>query len=122
MNTLNAARPHWQAPRLRTVLSTALMLVMAACAGPKKTVVMVPPPPVVAPPVAKPAPLPEAAQNRVALLVPLTGSNAPVGQSIANAANMALLDAGDKRVNLRVYDTAAGAEAAAAGLDFGRDG
>lgn len=114
MNTLNAARPHWQAPRLRSIVSAGLMLVMAACAsGPKKTVVVAPPP-VVAPPVAKPAPLPEAAQNRVALLVPLTGSNAPVGQSIANAANMALLDAGDKRVNLRVYDTAAGAEAAAA--------
>jgi outer membrane PBP1 activator LpoA protein len=58
--------------------------------------------------------LPQADQNRVALLVPLTGANAPVGQSIANAANMALLDAGDKRINLRVYDTTPGAEAAAA--------
>lgn len=57
--------------------------------------------------------MPEASQNRVALLVPLTGANAPVGQSIANAANMALLDVGDTRVNLRVYDTAPGAAAAA---------
>ncbi len=61
----------------------------------------------------KPPPLPEADQNRVALLVPLTGPNAPVGQSIANAANMALLDVGDKRVNLRIYDTTPGAGTAA---------
>jgi hypothetical protein len=51
----------------------------------------------------------------VALLVPLTGPNAVVGQSIANSANLALLDVGDRRINLRIYDTAsAGAEAAAA--------
>ncbi|MBC7506705.1 MAG: penicillin-binding protein activator [Sandarakinorhabdus sp.] len=114
MATLNAVTLRWQAPRVRSAFAAGLMLVMAACAaGPKKPVV-VGPPPVVALPAVKPAPLPEAQQNRVALLVPLTGPNAPVGQSIANAANMALLDAGDKRVNLRIYDTAGGAEAAAA--------
>ena len=59
-----------------------------------------PPPVVVAPP--KPEVAPQIEQNKVAVLLPLTGANAAVGQSIANAANMALLDAGDKRINLRV--------------------
>ena len=113
MIILNAERPRWQAPRLGQALATGLLLLVAACAGPQKQVVVAPPPPV-APVAPKPQALPQAEQNRIALLVPLTGANAPVGQSIANAANMALLDAGDKRVNLRVYDTAPGAEAAAA--------
>ncbi|MGL4543753.1 MAG: penicillin-binding protein activator, partial [Polymorphobacter sp.] len=77
-----------------------MLAAITACAAPKVAVAPLPPPPVVpAPPKAELAP--EIAQNIVALLVPLTGANAAVGQSIANAANMALLDAGDKRVNLR---------------------
>jgi len=115
MITLNAERPRWQAPRFGQALTVGLLLLVAACADPKKAVVAPPPPPPpVAPAPPKPVALPQADQNRVALLVPLTGANAPVGQSIANAANMALLDAGDKRINLRVYDTTPGAEAAAA--------
>ena len=103
----------WQAPRLSATLAIAAGLFISACATPKKPVISAPPPPIVAPDrVVTPA-LPEAAQNRVALLVPLTGPNAPVGQSIANAANMALLDVGEKRVNLRIYDTAPGAGGAA---------
>lgn len=108
MSILKARGLRWQA-----MPAIGLALLMAACATPRKAAPpVVVPPPVVAPE-AKPAPLPEAQQNRVALLVPLTGANAPVGQSIANAANLALLDVGDKRVNLRVYDTAPGAGAAA---------
>ena len=52
-------------------------------------------------------------RHRVAVLVPLTGGNAGVGRSIANAANLALLDSGGDRVRITVYDTAKGAEAAA---------
>jgi len=52
-------------------------------------------------------------RNRVAVLVPLTGPNAGVGRSIANAANLALLDAGGERIRITIYDTARGAEAAA---------
>ena len=113
MRTLNIVRPRWQALRPRGAAGLTVMLMIAACTTPKKAVIAPPPPPIVAPPPPRAAPLPEAAQNRVALLVPLTGANAPVGQSIANAANLALLDAGDARVNLRVYDTAPGAAAAA---------
>ena len=44
----------------------------------------------------------------------LGGANAGVGQSIANAANLALLDAGGERIRITVYDTARGGAAAAA--------
>lgn len=52
-------------------------------------------------------------RHRIALLVPLTGANAAVGQSIANAATMALIDTGTKSVRMTTYDTAAGAAGAA---------
>src|SRR4051812_18374824 len=51
--------------------------------------------------------------NRIAVLVPLTGSNAAVGQSILNAANLALLDTGGQHVRITAYDTAGGAVPAA---------
>jgi len=52
--------------------------------------------------------------NQVAVLVPLTGGNAGVGKSIANAADLALLDSGGAGVvKLTVYDTGKGAQAAA---------
>lgn len=55
-----------------------------------------------------------AARRQVALLVPLSGTNAGVGTSIRNAAQLALADAGEGSVNLLVFDTAAlGAEGAA---------
>src|SRR5215218_8476227 len=57
---------------------------------------------------------PEETLNRVAVLVPTSGANAGVGQSIANAANLALLDAGGERIRITVYDTARGGAAAAA--------
>jgi ABC-type branched-subunit amino acid transport system substrate-binding protein len=60
------------------------------------------------------APVPTGAPHRIAVLVPTTGENAGVGQSIANAANLALLDTGGGRIRLTVYDTARGAGAAAA--------
>jgi ABC-type branched-subunit amino acid transport system substrate-binding protein len=60
-------------------------------------------------------PLPaDETRNRVAVLVPTSGANAGVGQSIANAANLALLDAGGERIRITVYDTARGGAAAAA--------
>jgi branched-chain amino acid transport system substrate-binding protein len=56
-----------------------------------------------------PALPPGETHNRVAVLVPLTGSNAAVGQSIANAANLALADLGSDRIRITAYDTAPGA-------------
>ena len=73
-------------------------------------------PPVVTQPTAPEAGvLPTDAQrHRVALLVPLTGENAAVGQSISNATTMALLDTGAENLRITTYDTNAGAAAAAA--------
>jgi len=53
-------------------------------------------------------------RHRVALLVPLSGSNAEVGRSIANATTMALLDTSAENLRITTYDTATGAGTAAA--------
>lgn len=52
-------------------------------------------------------------RHRIALLVPLSGPNAAVGQSLANATTMALLDAGADTLRITTYDTHQGAEAVA---------
>lgn len=106
--------------RLQLASCVALALLASACTRPAQRVAVTPPPVTVAPDrtVRPPTPV-QVEQNHVALLVPLTGSNAAVGQSIANAANMALLESGEKRINLRNYDTAAGGAAAAASKAIG---
>ena len=85
---------------------------------------VVPRAPVEAPrPVARPAERPpeveagiprDTQRNRVALLVPLTGANAGVGQSIANATMLALLDTQAMQVRVTNYDTASSGGGAAA--------
>jgi len=52
-------------------------------------------------------------RHRVALLIPTTGRNAAVGQAIANAANMAVLDTGGQNIRVTIYDTGPGAVSAA---------
>jgi len=112
MPILAQAKPERYPPRH---WSLAVALVVTACTAAPKTALVAPPPrpaPVAAVPAAPPQ-VAVAARNRIALLVPVSGSNAAVGQSIANAATMALLDAGATRLDLKVYDTSAGAEPAA---------
>lgn len=53
------------------------------------------------------------ARHRVALLVPMSGGNGAVGQSIANATTMALLDTNADNLRITTYDTTAGARNAA---------
>lgn len=53
-------------------------------------------------------------RHRIALLVPMTGPNGAVGQSIANATTMAILDANASQLRITTYDTATGAGSAAA--------
>ena len=53
-------------------------------------------------------------RHRIALLVPLTGANSDVGQSIANATTMALLDTNAENLRITTYDTSQGAGTAAA--------
>ncbi|WCP12871.1 Penicillin-binding protein activator LpoA [Sphingobium sp. AntQ-1] len=54
----------------------------------------------------------DATRHRVALLVPMSGPNAGVGRSIANATTLALMDTKTDRVRITTYDTALGAAAA----------
>jgi ABC-type branched-subunit amino acid transport system substrate-binding protein len=97
-------------------LALAASLLLGACATivPKGAPPPVaPPPPVVAPTKPIPGGLPDdQARHRVALLVPLSGPNAAVGQSIANAAALALADTGGKDLRITNYDTGPGAMAA----------
>lgn len=72
------------------------------------------PPPVAGPDTGVQAGIPkDTSRNRVALLVPLSGTNAGVGKSLANATLLALLDTKNEQVRITNYDTAAGASAAA---------
>jgi ABC-type branched-subunit amino acid transport system substrate-binding protein len=87
------------------------LAVLAACAPRAKAPVAPVAPP---PPVEKPAEVKPGEVHRVAILVPLSGPNAPVGISLANAATLALVDTGKQGVRLTSYDTAAlGASGAA---------
>lgn len=102
----------------RKVARAISMLALAGLAGcavvPKRTAPPPPPQTVEAPPPDVTQGLPTDQQrHRVALLAPLSGPNAAVGNSIANAANMAVLDTGGQLIRVTVYDTGAGAAAAA---------
>jgi len=102
----------------RVALGLAASLALAGC----QTVVPRGPqgPIVVAPPIQQPVQQPsvdtgipqDVARQRIALLVPLTGPNAGVGQSIANATQMATLDSKSDRIRITNYDTQLGAAAA----------
>jgi ABC-type branched-subunit amino acid transport system substrate-binding protein len=62
-----------------------------------------------------PAPLPQVARTRVGLLLPLSGSNRALGEAMLNAAQLALFDQADPRVEFLPQDTggtAAGASEA----------
>ncbi|WP_448581972.1 penicillin-binding protein activator [Thermaurantiacus sp.] len=96
--------------RLSALLALA---VVAACAPRTPPPAPAPPPPVVEEKPEPPPPPPER-RHQVAILVPLTGANAAVGQSLANAANLALADTGSRLVRITSYDTAAAGGASAA--------
>jgi ABC-type branched-subunit amino acid transport system substrate-binding protein len=102
-------QPNRQWLSIRTIATLAAISILAACtpggrgprpeAGPAKPV--------------EQRPASEEDRQKVAVLVPTTGPNAALGQSIANAANMALLDSGSQRIRLTIYNTAGGAAVAA---------
>lgn len=89
------------------------MALLAACQvvpkAPPKTVDV---PPEDSGPVSPTLPT-DVARHRIALLVPMSGANAGVGESISNAANLAVLDTGGRNIRVTTYDTATGAAAAA---------
>ena len=104
----------------RNVLMVGATVLLAGCQvipGGSASRTPAPPPPPTTAPVPSPTPsaLPQDEErHRVALLVPMSGSNGDVGQSIANATTMALLDANADNLRITTYDTATGAASAAA--------
>ena len=101
---------------------------LAACASNER--VAAPPPPVQAPPppvVAAPPPPPartvvDDGKTRVALLVPLTGRAAQVGQAMLDAAQMAVFDVADGKFELMPRDTGGTPEGAARAAQDALDG
>ncbi|HYM02297.1 MAG TPA: penicillin-binding protein activator [Stellaceae bacterium] len=63
------------------------------------------PPEPVAPPAGEAPLAAEAGKVRVALLLPLTGPNGALGNAMLDAAQMALFEVGDKKLQLRLRDT-----------------
>src|SRR3712207_4083979 len=121
-NSVMASQPHYlqagAAGGLLKLATLALLSLGAAGCIPRSR--PAPPPPPEPEPIRQPEPVqqpgrlpPDETRNRVAVLVPLSGPNAAVGQSILNAANLALFDTGGERIRITAYDTSTGAAAAA---------
>jgi branched-chain amino acid transport system substrate-binding protein len=96
-------QPQAIASGLKRLLALAMLSFLAACQA-------IPrggdgPPPVVTPD-------PLDSLHRVALLLPVTGPDGDVGQSIANATALALSDTKVTNIRLITYDTALGVDAA----------
>jgi branched-chain amino acid transport system substrate-binding protein len=58
------------------------------------------------------SPVTPSGKTRIALLLPLSGSAAPIGQAMQQAAEMALFDTGAKELALAAYDSGDSAETA----------
>ncbi|MEN3971619.1 penicillin-binding protein activator [Sphingomicrobium sp. XHP0235] len=104
---------HWA----KATIAAGLLTLAACSSGPNDTPAPATPSsePVAVDPDPQPVTPTGEEKNRVAILVPLSGDNAAIGRSIANAAQMALIDTEESSIRLTLYDTAAsgGAEAAA---------
>jgi branched-chain amino acid transport system substrate-binding protein len=97
-----------------------LAAMLAACASGPRVIPETRPAPPVEAPRERPAPRPiapglpqDVERHRIALLVPLTGANAGVGKSLANATQLAILDTRSDAIRITTYDTAGGAANAA---------
>lgn len=111
-----AVAPQIWRSALKRLGAAAGLLALAACQTmvPKSGPVAPPPKPVETQGPVGPELPEDQNRHRIALLVPLSGPNGAVGQSIANAANLAVLDTGGKRIRITTYDTATGPAAVAA--------
>ena len=105
---------HTRGTMMLRAMGMGIMALLSACAVvPKPAPVAPVKKPVEAAPMANVLPS-DGDRHRVALLVPMTGSNATVGQAIANATTKALLDTNAQNLRITTYDTANGAGPAAA--------
>jgi len=94
----------------RNIVMLGAIVLLAGCKVIPKGTPTPAPPPEDRPTDALPA---DQLRHRVALLVPMNGPNADVGQSLANATTMALLDTNARNIRITTYDTSAGPAAAA---------
>ncbi len=93
----------------KKIASGVLLLLLAACQSlvPKGGQIPAGPP-------SEQIIVPADGRHQVALLLPITGPDGDVGQSIANAAKLAMEATNSEvKINLKIYDTAPGAAAAA---------
>jgi branched-chain amino acid transport system substrate-binding protein len=94
-----------QARRAFLIGATASILALAACqTGTRPSVE----------PVVPELPPTGLAYNGIAVIVPLTGPDGPIGTSISNAAKLALIDTQEQTLRITVYNSAAPGGAAAA--------
>ncbi len=105
----NAAR-HFTGRNL--ALAGAAMLAAGCQVVPKGDVATAPAPLPTPEPSATALPT-DTGRHRIALLVPLSGDTAAVGQGIANATTMALLDTNADNLRITTYDTSDGVAGAA---------
>lgn len=114
--------PQWagwlaNAARLVTVRNLSLAGAALLAAGcqviPKAEVATAPPLPLPSPEPSATALPTDSGRHRIALLVPMGGDTAAVGQAIANATTMALLDTSAENLRITTYDTSAGSASAA---------
>jgi branched-chain amino acid transport system substrate-binding protein len=115
----------WNMLRAAAVGAT---LFLAACAsGPRIVPEAERPAPTTRPTPVAPRPIQpglpqDVERHRIALLVPLSGSNAGVGRSLQNATQLAVLDTSSDAMRITTYDTAAPGGAAAAAQQAISDG
>jgi ABC-type branched-subunit amino acid transport system substrate-binding protein len=99
--------------RRNLAIAGAAMLAAGCQVIPKTDVPTAPPPPAPTPEPSATALPTDSGRHRIALLVPMSGETAGVGQAIANATTMALLDTNADNLRITTYDTSTGASAAA---------
>ena len=121
-----------QQPRLVSALKWAAIgaaMFLASCASGPRVIPEANKPPVIEVPRERPVEKPITAalpqdieRHRVALLVPLSGPNAGVGKSLANATQLAILDTNTDAIRITTYDTAGPGGAANAAKQAIADG
>lgn len=109
---MNISQSFWKTGRRAMILAGATALLSACQVIPKTGPTVAGPAPDTSGPSADALPQDET-RHRIALLVPMSGDNGAVGQSIANASTMALLDTNADNLRITTYDTTQGARAAA---------
>lgn len=99
--------------RRNLALAGAALLAAGCNVIPQVDVETAPPPPVPAPEPSATALPTDSGRHRIALLVPMSGETAAVGQAIANATTMALLDTNADNLRITIYNTSTGLAGAA---------